>query len=183
MFLNLVKFKDQKLSWSILATSCVFLLSSALFFQHYLKLEPCVLCIYQRIAIIGIFISAILPLIFGLKSQIAKLISYPLWISSASFGLYSAIFQWYETYQSKLNPFFLSECGRGLESIFPWILDHKILTDVFVAKGICTNIDWHFLGLEMHHYMTLFFSCFLLSGIFYTIVSLVQFFKKKDKNV
>ena len=174
MFKKIIQFKNSKWSWGIMATICVFLFSSALFFQHYLKLEPCVLCIYQRIAIIGIFTSAILPLIFGAKNQILKLFVYPLWIASALFGLHSALFQWYETYQSRISPFFISQCGQGLEVKFPFLLKSDFLTDIFVARGVCTNIDWHFLGLEMHHYMTMFFLCFLLSGLFYFSISVFQ---------
>lgn len=181
MLQKLIEFKDNKWSWIVLAIIPIFLICSALFFQHGLGLEPCVLCIYQRIATIGIFIAALIPLIFKLHNKIAKCIAYLLWIVSSSYGLWAAGFQWYETYQSRANPFFMSQCGQGLEAYFPFLLDYEILTKLFVARGICTDIDWMFLGLEMHHWMTLFFSCFLVSGIFYSLVSLVQSIKgKKD---
>lgn len=177
MLKKLIDFKDNKWSWIILALIPVFLMGSALFFQHGLKLEPCVLCIYQRIGTIGIFFAALIPLIFKLHNKIAKFFAYLLWIASSSYGLWAAGFQWYETYKSRTNPFFISQCGQGLEVYFPSILEYDILTKLFVARGICTEIDWEFLGLEMHHWMTLFFACFLLSGLFYASVSLVQTIK------
>lgn len=179
MFKNLIEFKESKWSWAILALAQVFLISCALFFQHVLLLEPCVLCIYQRIGSIGVAVAASIPLVFGLRSKVAKLIAYPLWIASASYGLWATLFQWYETYQSRTQPFFISQCGQGLDAMFPWILESELLTKLFVARGICTEIDWEFLGLEMHHYNTIFFSLFLLGGLFYAGVSLVQTIKER----
>lgn len=175
----LIKFKENKWSWSLLASAQVFLVGCALFFQHYMLLEPCVLCIDQRIGSIGIALAAIIPLIFGLKNKMVKLFVYPLWLISASYGLHATLLQWYETHMSRVKPFFMSQCGQGLEVYFPWIEDYKILSDVFIARGICTEIDWSFLGLEMHHYNTIFFSLFLLAGVFYTITSIVQTIKEK----
>lgn len=179
MWNNIIQFKDSKYSWLTLMAIPVFLFGSALFFQHGLGLEPCVLCIYQRIGVIGIFLAALIQLSMGAQTKTIKIITYPLWIASSSFGLWAAARQWYETYMTRENPFFLGQCGKGLEEIFPFIEKSDILSSTFIAKGICTEIDWHFLGLEMHHYMTLFFSCFLLAGIFYMFVSLFQTVKEK----
>jgi disulfide bond formation protein DsbB len=176
---NIIKFKENIWSWRILSLIPVFLILSALYFQHGMGLEPCVLCIYQRIGTIAIFIGALLPQIFGLKNQVSKFFAYVLWIAGSGYTLWAAALQWHETILAEKNPFFISQCGLGLEHIFPWILESDILTGLFVAKGICTEIDWEFLGLEMHHYMTLIAACFLVSGLFYATVSLVQKIKGK----
>lgn len=179
MLKKIINFKNNKWSWGLLGGAQVFLISCALFFQHVLMLEPCVLCIYQRIGSIGIALAAGITLAFGLKNKAVKVFTYPLWLISASFGLWAAGMQWYETYQSRINTFYMSQCGQGLDAMFPWITDYAILDKMFVARGICTEIDWHFLGLEMHHYNTAFFVLFLGAGIFYTIVSLVETIKGK----
>lgn len=179
MLKKIIDFKDNIWSWRILTIIPVLLMGSALFFQHGLGMEPCVLCIYQRIGIIGIFIGALLPQIFGLKNKTAKLFAYIFWIAGASYSLWAAAFQWYETYQSRIKPFFMSQCGQGLEFYFPWITESELLTKLFVAKGVCTDIDWMFLGLEMHHWMVMFCASFLISGLFYATTSLIQKIKGK----
>ena len=51
-FLN--TFSKSRLSWAILLAFIIFFEACALFFQHVMKLDPCVMCIYERVAMMGI---------------------------------------------------------------------------------------------------------------------------------
>ena len=43
-----------RLFWSLVLFSAVGLELTALFFQYGMKLDPCVLCVYERLAVAGI---------------------------------------------------------------------------------------------------------------------------------
>lgn len=176
MYNKLVDFQNSKLSWFILMIGSFSLLGCSLFFQHILLLEPCVLCIYQRIGIILIFISSLIPLVIG-TSKYKLIPSYLIWIPSSALGLWAAVKQWEESYMAAKNPFYMSQCGQGLEQYFPSIEKSEFLSNLFIARGICSEIDWSFLGLKMHHYMTFIFAIFLLAGIVFLAANLIG--KKK----
>ncbi|WJV52443.1 disulfide bond formation protein B [Prodigiosinella aquatilis] len=46
-------------SWKLLLVSALFLELSAMVFQHGLGLSPCVMCIYERIATMGLITAAL----------------------------------------------------------------------------------------------------------------------------
>jgi disulfide bond formation protein DsbB len=48
----------QAIAWAILLGSTLFLELCGMFFQHVMGLQPCVMCIYQRVAILGIMAGA-----------------------------------------------------------------------------------------------------------------------------
>ncbi len=176
---QIINFKDSKWSWILLTLIPIALIAYALYVQHVLGIEPCVLCIHQRIGFLGVMFAGLIVSIFGVKNKIVKAFAYVLWIISASFGLYKAIYQWYEAVQAAKNPFFMSQCGLGLEAHFPWIIDYSWLEAMFVGYGVCTDIDYTIFTLEMHHWVTIFFSCFLASGLFYAGAALIKTIKGK----
>ena len=53
----------ERSAWLLLGLSAVFLEVCALLFQHGLGLRPCLMCIYERLAVIGLFGSALIALI------------------------------------------------------------------------------------------------------------------------
>ena len=59
----LSNFSKTRLAWLLLLLSVLALEGTALFFQHVMKLEPCVMCIYERVALLGIGGAAIIGLL------------------------------------------------------------------------------------------------------------------------
>lgn len=49
---------QNRIAWAILLGSTLFLELCGMFFQHVMGLQPCVMCIYQRVAILGIMAGA-----------------------------------------------------------------------------------------------------------------------------
>jgi len=181
MFKKLLDFNNSKLSWGILLLGSSILLACSLSFQHILGLEPCVLCIYQRLSIMALIIAGFLPFFIGVKNSYIKYPSYFIWIGSSISGLWASALQWKESYLAAKaledGSFFFAACGAGLEQYFPFIEKSEFLTNLFIAKGICSEIDWSFLGLEMHHYMVFLFTTFLFSGILFLIVNTIGLIK------
>ena len=63
MLALLKRFSEKRSAWFLLAFSSLALESTALYFQYGMGLQPCVLCVYERLAIIGLFIAGIIGLL------------------------------------------------------------------------------------------------------------------------
>ena len=74
----LSQWSTHKSSWALLSFSAFGLLITALVMQHVYDLQPCVLCIYQRTAVLGIGIAALLPVFYN--HGMVRLIGYIGWI-------------------------------------------------------------------------------------------------------
>ncbi|WP_154215661.1 disulfide bond formation protein B, partial [Vibrio parahaemolyticus] len=54
IFSSLNQFSKGRLSWLLLLLFIIFFEACALYFQHVMMLAPCVMCIYERVAMMGI---------------------------------------------------------------------------------------------------------------------------------
>ena len=86
MLTLLKQFSEKRFAWFLLALSSLALESTALYFQYGMGLQPCVLCVYARLAIIGLFIAGIIGLLAP-KSFIVRLIALILGLFSSIKGL------------------------------------------------------------------------------------------------
>lgn len=171
--MNLTFSKKTILKTTILFST--FLIAAAYFFQHYMGLEPCFLCIVQRICVIGIGISSIFLLIVESYSKnktyksILNVFGYLFYFSTALIGLVSASRQIYM--QRFPDPY--ASCGPGYEYILENSSLAKSIPQLFLATGNCSEIDWTFIGFSMAECMIPIFISFIIIG-FYLL------FKKAD---
>ncbi|WP_194755321.1 disulfide bond formation protein DsbB [Aliidiomarina indica] len=160
---------QQRGPWLILATSATILVLIALWFQHVQGLVPCVQCIYQRTAMIAIAL-------FGWIGVLAphyltvRLVAMLGWLASAGAGFYSAHHHIY--LQTKANPLFTS-CSPFPD--FPqWAPLHEWFPNLFGAGGLCTDIDWSFLGLSMPGWLRIIFAVYFIIALFVLATRLVR---------
>ena len=139
-------------SWAALFGSAALLLLSALYFQYSMDLAPCIMCIYQRTAVLGILLSALLVLV---KNHVAtRALAFVGWGVSALWGLMIAIE--HVDIQTASNPFFVT-CE--IVPNFPVPL-HEWLPGFFGATGDCGDIDWQFVGMSMPQWMIVIFAVY-----------------------
>jgi len=124
---------------------CVGLMGFALFAQHVLLLDPCPLCVLQRVAVISLGIVFLISALHnpqgrGLRAYAALLAV----IAIAGAGVAG----WHVRLQN-LPPSEVPACGPGLD----YMLDNFPLGDalqmVFKGSGECADVVWSFLGLSM----------------------------------
>lgn len=158
---SLSKLAETSKAWLLLFSSALILVLSALYFQYGMGLEPCIMCIYQRTAVLGVLFSALLPI---LSNQfVTRLIGFLGWGVSAIWGLLIAIE--HVDIQTALNPFFATcEIVPNFPSFMPL---HTWLPSIFAATGDCGNIDWEFIGLSMPQWMIVIFAIY--SAVFITV--------------
>jgi disulfide bond formation protein DsbB len=139
---------QHRLPWFLLFMSALALESAALFFQYGLDLDPCVLCIYQRVAVVGILLFALLGMSLP-RSAPARWIGYIGWGAAAGWCLYLAL---------KLSGmqlgFIAPSLSCDVNANFPsWLKLDQWLPALFQPSGFCGDIQWQFLGLSMPQWL------------------------------
>ena len=124
---------------------CAGLLGYALYAQHQLGLDPCPLCIFQRVVFIGMGLVFLVGFLHGPRTWGRKLYALSGFVVSMVGVGIAGRHVWLQNLPADEVP----ACGPGLAYMldaFPW---RKTLDMVFTGSGECANIDWHFLGLTM----------------------------------
>lgn len=154
--------------WMLLFLGSTLLYILALYFQYGMGLEPCVKCIYQRVAVLGIMLFTLIGL-FGCRYWPIRWVAMIGWGYSAYEGLLIAYDHW--DLQTSKNAFF-AVCEAHPN--FPaWMPLHDWLPGLFAAPGLCGDIDWEFLGMGMPGWMTFIFAGLLLIAIVVAISHLL----------
>ena len=124
----------------------IFLIFYALYAQYVLGLEPCPLCILQRVAVIALGLSfLLLALRPPQRKQLKFLASLLLMmISSAGVGI-AARHVWIQN----LPPDKVPGCGPGLDFMMANFPLSEVLEMVFSGSGECAEISWSFAYLSM----------------------------------
>lgn len=135
-------------AWQLLAISALGLELAALFFQYILDLAPCIMCIYQRVAIWAIFIAGVLGS-FGAQYLLARISAFALWGTGAIWGLLIAN-EHVDAQSSAMSFMFSCEFVPNFPS---WAPLHEWLPALFAATGDCGDINWEFLGYTMPQWM------------------------------
>ncbi len=142
--LDLIKFNPR--IWFFLGfVSCVLMLATGAYFQFVEELEPCPLCISQRIAILITGIVFFIAAIHNPGSKGIKIYS----ILAAVTALLGAGISTRHVWIQNLPPDKVPECGPGLEYVFehfPLIETIKLMLN---GTGDCAEVLWTFLGLSI----------------------------------
>jgi disulfide bond formation protein DsbB len=142
--LKLIKFNPRV--WFLLGfAGCMGLLGAGAYFQLAEGLEPCPLCISQRIAILA---TGMIFLIAGLHNPKQKGVTYYA-ITGAVTALCGAAISTRHIWLQHLPPEEVPECGPGLEYVlqnFPLSETVKLMLS---GTGDCAKIDWTLLGFSM----------------------------------
>ena len=125
--------------------ACAAMMGFALYAQYGLLLDPCPLCIFQRIAVIALGFVFLVAAIHDPAGAGRKAYAVLLAIVAAS-GV--AVAGWHVRMQN-LPPDELPSCGPGLDYMLESFPLGEALRMVFTGSGECGEVLWRFLGLSM----------------------------------
>jgi disulfide bond formation protein DsbB len=144
------------------ALACAGLLAYGLYVQHALFIDPCPLCVFQRLAFIWIGAVALLAAIHNPRG-IGRLIYGLLLIAGTLAGLAVAgRHLWLQSLPADLVP----DCGMGLNYMLDTLPFTQVLSEVFRGSGECAEVDWTFLGFSMPGWTFLWYLAFTAGTIF-----------------
>ena len=124
----------------------VLLIVYALYTQYVLGLEPCPLCILQRVAVIALGISFLLLTLRPPLRKQSKFLTSLLLVIISSMGVgIAARHVWLQN----LPPDKVPGCGPGLDFMMANFPLSDVLEMVFSGSGECAEISWSFAFLSM----------------------------------
>jgi disulfide bond formation protein DsbB len=132
----------------VAALACFSLYGYALYAEHGLGLEPCPLCIFQRVGVIAMGIAFVASALLALsrRRRWAGFLAIALVMvtAAAAAGVAGR-----HVYIQSLPPGSVEACGASLQ----WMLEintlGEVIRKVLTASGECAKVDWKFLGLSM----------------------------------
>jgi len=167
--LETIKF-NPRIWFFIGFVGCMGLLSAGAYFQFVKGLEPCPLCISQRIAI---FLVGLWFLLAALHNPgRAGIQRYA--IMGAIIALSGACISIRHVWLQHLPPDQVPECGPGLEYMFQNFPLFDTLKLMLSGTGDCAKVDWTFLSLSIPAWTL---SAFLMLAA----LSILQIWNKPEK--
>ncbi len=140
---------------------CIAMIVVALFFQHYMGLIPCPLCIVQRTIVMvlaGIFL---LALIQDPKSWGRRIYGCLLTLSSIAGVAVAGRHTWLQ----HLPPEKVPECGPGLAFWMNNLPANEVIQKVFQGSGECAAVVWTFVSFSIPEWSLIIFGLFLLYSL------------------
>ena len=127
------------------AVACAVLMAYALYAQHVLGLEPCPLCIFQRVAVIALGAVFAVAAVHGPGAPGRKGYAILLLVPAlAGIGVAGR-----HVWLQNLPPEKVPACGPGLDYMLESFPFREVLQMVLSGSGECANVDWRLLGLSM----------------------------------
>lgn len=158
----------KRWAWTLMATTALLLELCALFFQHGLGLQPCVMCIYERLALLGILVAGLLGAV-NPQNIWLRWSAFLLWGYSSSHGLILAVR--HTDYQ--LNPSPFNQCSPFAD--FPgWMPLDQWIPWLFFPDGDCSENVWELLSLSMPQWLIGIFAAYLLVFIVVAVGNLMS---------
>lgn len=143
------------------ALACAGMLVYALYIQHFDFIDPCPLCVLQRMAYMWIGGAALLAFIHN-PGSVGRWVYGLLMILGGVFGLSVAgRHLWLQSLPADQVP----DCGMGLNYMLDTMPFTQVLKEVFYGSGECADVHWTFLGLSMPGWTFLWYLAFTLGTI------------------
>jgi disulfide bond formation protein DsbB len=162
MYKKLCAFLTGKSGYLLGFVDCFLIVGLALVIQTQYELNPCPLCISQRIIfmILGVLflIAAFIP-----PASMVKKVFTVLQVLTALGGAAVAIRHWYLQANKESM---IADCGVGFDYMFENFPLEKALKLVFRGTGDCAAIDWTFLGLTLPQLGLITFATFAVYAVY-----------------
>ncbi len=125
--------------------ACFGIVILALVIQTIYKLEPCPLCITQRMFFMGLGVLFLIGAFIKPTSLLQKIFT-GLQVLAALGGAGWAMRHWYLQANKESM---IADCGVGFDYMFENFPLEKMFKLIFKGTGDCAAIDWTFLGLTL----------------------------------
>ena len=141
--------------------ACAGLLGYAYYAQFVLHLEPCPLCIFQRIGVLAL---ALLFLIAAAHDPVGwgrRVYALLLVVAAAA----TAGVALRHLYIQSLPPGSIPACGASLNFMLKVFSLSEVVTKVLSGSGECAKVSWQFLGVAMPGWVLIAAVCLGLYGL------------------
>ena len=133
--------------------SCIALMVFGLYLEYIQGLDPCPLCVFQRIAYILIGLIALIGATHNPKDLFLVIYKFLIIITAITGALIAGRQVWLQHLPPELVP----ECGPGLDymlNVFPLSDAIKMILS---GSGECAEVQWRFIGFSIAEWSLIMF--------------------------
>ena len=133
--------------------SCIALMVFGLYLEYIQGLDPCPLCVFQRIAYILIGLIALIGATHNPKDLFLVIYKFLIIITAITGALIAGRQVWLQHLPPELVP----ECGPGLDymlNVFPFA---DAIRMILSGSGECAEVQWRFIGLSIAEWSLIMF--------------------------
>lgn len=140
---------------------CAGLIAYALYAQFDLGLDPCPLCIFQRIGIAALGVVFLLAALHNPRGWGAR--TYAVLIAVAALATVAVAAR--QVYLQHLPPGAVPSCGAPLSMMLKFMPLTTVIRKVLTGSGECGIVNWTFLGLAMPAWVLIWAACLGAGGV------------------
>lgn len=140
---------------------CAALLGYAYYLEIYGGLEPCPLCILQRVAVFAVGVMFLVAALHNPGRMGARLYAVLLAAAALIGAAIAARHVWLQQLPAGEVP----DCGADLDYLFEMLPLAEVLKIVLTRSGECAEVIWTFLGLSMPTWVLMWFVALGLVGM------------------
>ena len=133
--------------------ACAALLGYAYYLELHEGLEPCPLCIFQRIGVIAVGIVFLAAALHNPGRLGRHIYGVLIALTAAAGASVSGRHLWIQSLPGDQVP----DCGADLEYLLEMLPIMEVIERVFTHSGECADIVWSFLGLTMPGWVLIWF--------------------------
>lgn len=155
------KLPNARICNALVALVALVAMLVALYLQHYQGLEPCPLCVFQRVAVIGVGVTALIAAVHGPQAWGQRVYAGVMALSAVAGVVVAGRHVWLQHLPADQVP----SCGPGLDfwiAALPW---QQVVQQVFQGSGECAKVDWTLLGLSLPMWTLMLFVGLLLAAL------------------
>ena len=153
---------QSRLMFLLVMVASAGLMLFSFFLQFVQNLEPCPLCISQRIAMALLGLLALVAVVHNPKESGFRCYGLFLGLLSLAGVLLASRQLWIQNLPSEKVP----ACMPGFEYLVDILPVTDIIRMMLTGTGDCAEIQWSFLGLSIPAWTLILFTVFLLTGFF-----------------
>ena len=157
---SLNKLIKNRIFWLVLFSISLLSILFAIFLQNFKLIYPCLYCVYERVAVIGIALITFTLIFFHKTKKINFLLMLVLLITATKGALLNI-----EHIQLELLPPLFSACSQET-NYFPKSFPlNEWFPSLFKSYGDCSMVKWSFFNIALTHWLLLFFILYILVSI------------------
>ena len=140
---------------------CAALIAYALYSQFRLGLEPCPLCIFQRIGVALLGVVFLAAALHHPRGRWRYLYALAIGVVALATLLVAAR----HVYVQSLPPGTLPSCGAPLSVLLKFTPLWEVVRKVLTGSGECAVVNWRFLGLSMPAWVLIWAAALGTAGV------------------
>ena len=151
----------RRIAYLLGALVCAALMGWALWLQYGLGLDPCPLCIFQRVAVIA---TGIVFLVAAIHNPGRSGAAFYAVLTFVTAGIGAALAAWHVWIQGQPKGS-VPSCGMGLDYMLDTMPLSDVIARVLKGSGECAEQAWVFLGLAIPSWTFVFFVAMIAAAI------------------